>query len=120
MNVKYFRGFILGLTVLAVSACSKDKEATYLAQEVEQLYNVAQDFAEKKRWRVAAVAFDEVERQHPYSVWARRAQLMSAYSHYMSRRYDDAILAADRFLQLHPGNASAPYAYYLKALSYYN
>lgn len=120
MTVKYFRGFILGLTVLAVTACSKDKEEKYVAQEVEQLYNVAHDFADKKRWRIAAIAFDEVERQHPYSVWARRAQLMSAYSHYMSRRYDDAILAADRFLQLHPGNSAAPYAYYLKAVSYYN
>ncbi len=120
MIVKYFRGFILGLTVLAVAACSKDKEEKYVALEVEQLYNVAQDFADKKRWRIAAIAFDEVERQHPYSVWARRAQLMSAYSHYMSRRYDDAILAVDRFLQLHPGNRSAPYAYYLKAVSFYN
>ena len=120
MTVKYIRGFILGLTVLTVAACSKDKEQKYVAQEVEQLYNVAHDFADKKRWRIAAIAFDEVERQHPYSVWARRAQLMSAYSHYMSRKYDDAILAVDRFLQLHPGNSAAPYAYYLKALSYYN
>lgn len=118
--VNYFRGFILGLTILAVTACSKNKEETYIAQEVEQLYNVAHDFADRKRWRIAAIAFDEVERQHPYSVWARRAQLMSAYSHYMSRNYDDAILASDRFLQLHPGNVSAPYAYYLKAVSYYN
>ena len=110
----------MALTVLAVTACSKDKEKKYVAQEVEQLYNVAHDFADRKRWRIAAVAFDEVERQHPYSVWARRAQLMSAYSHYMSRRYDDAILASDRFLQLHPGNSAAPYAYYLKAVSYYN
>jgi outer membrane protein assembly factor BamD len=120
MMVNYFRGFILGLTILAVTACSKNKEETYIAQEVEQLYNVAHDFADRKRWRIAAIAFDEVERQHPYSVWARRAQLMSAYSHYMSRNYDDAILASDRFLQLHPGNVSAPYAYYLKAVSYYN
>lgn len=120
MSVKTIRGFILILSVLSIAACSKDDEEKYVAREVEQLYNVAHDYADRNQWRIAAIAFDEVERQHPYSVWARRAQLMSAYSHYMARRYDDAILAADRFLQLHPGNASAPYAYYLKAVSYYN
>jgi outer membrane protein assembly factor BamD len=52
-------------------------------------------------------------------VWARRAQLMSAFSHYAARQYSESILAAQRFLSLHPGNKDAPYAYYIIALSYY-
>jgi outer membrane protein assembly factor BamD len=63
--------------------------------------------------------FDEVERQHPYSVWARRSQLMSAFSYYLSRDYTESIASAQRFLSIHPGNRDAPYATYLIAIAYY-
>src|SRR4029078_7731458 len=66
-----------------------------------------------------AQGFYEVERQHPYSVWARRAILMSAYCYYQANKYTEAITAADRFIQLNAGNKEAPYAYYLKAVSLY-
>ena len=69
--------------------------------------------------RAAAKLFDEVERQHPYSVWARRAQLMSAFNYYLAEKYPDAISSARRFVTIHPGNAEAPYAQYLIAMSYY-
>ncbi len=85
----------------------------------EQIYAVALTQLDKGNWPQCAAAFDEVERQHPYSVWARRAILMSAYCHYQGNKYNDAILAADRFITLHPGNKDAPYAYYLKAVSLY-
>jgi outer membrane protein assembly factor BamD len=69
---------------------------------------------------MSAKLFDEVERQHPYSVWARRAQLMSSFSYYLARKYPEAISSAQRFLTIHPGNKEAPYANYLVAMSYYN
>jgi outer membrane protein assembly factor BamD len=68
---------------------------------------------------MAAKLFDEVERQHPYSIWARRAQLMSAFGYYMAQKYPDAVSSAQRFLTIHPGNKDAPYANYLIAMSYY-
>ncbi len=111
--------FVVGLSVL-IAACSKGRdEDTYIARDVEVLYLLGADQLEKGRDELAAAMFDEVERQHPYSSWARRAQLMSAYSYYRANSYDDAILAAERFLSLHPGNSDAPYAYYLIALSHY-
>src|SRR5258708_9452192 len=67
----------------------------------------------------AAKSFDEVERQHPYSVWATKAQLMSAYALYEAAKYGESIVDADRFIQLHPGHRDVAYAYYLKALDYY-
>ena len=67
----------------------------------------------------AAKLFEEVERQHPYSAWATKAQLMGAYSQYQRNKYDEALVLIDRFIQLHPGNRDAPYAYYLKGLCYY-
>lgn len=120
MTAKWLKTTVLGVALISVAACSsKDSEDRYVARDVEVLYNLGQDNLKKKNYRFAAAAFDEVERQHPYSVWARRAQLMAAYSHYMTNNYDDAVLAAERFLQLHPGNRSAAYAYYLIALCHY-
>ena len=69
--------------------------------------------------RQAAKEFEEVDRQHPYSVWATKAQIMAAFTYYQSNKYDDAIIALDRFIQLHPGHRDIPYAYYLKALCFY-
>ncbi|OYU72311.1 MAG: outer membrane protein assembly factor BamD, partial [Alphaproteobacteria bacterium PA3] len=74
---------------------------------------------DRGQFKRAAALFDEVERQHPYSVWARRAQLMSAFSYYAAREYNESTNSAQRFLSIHPGNRDAPYAYYLIALNYY-
>jgi outer membrane protein assembly factor BamD len=103
---------------LALAACA-DTEEPYVERPVEELYNVAADLLADGQYEAAAIAFDEVERQHPYSQWATRAQLMAAYAHYQADAYDEAIIAADRFLQLHPGHEDAAYARYLIALSYY-
>ena len=106
------------LAVLALAGCSSDQEE-YKERPVGELYNTAMDELLDGRTDQAAKDFDEVERQHPYSVWARKSQLMAAYAYYDSNQYDDAILAAQRFIELHPGNKDAPYAYYLVAICYY-
>jgi outer membrane protein assembly factor BamD len=111
---------LLAATVLA--GCSTGggvRDTAYVARDVETLYASAKDRLDRGNAKLAAALFDEVERQHPYSPWARRAQLMSAFSYYVSRDYTKAIQSAQRFLSIHPGNRDAPYAYYLIALSYY-
>ncbi len=110
----------LGLTACAGGGRTNDViDRKYVARDVATLYTLGRDTLDRGRYKQAAIIFDEVERQHPYSVWARRAQLMSAFSYYTAKEYQDAIGAAQRFLQLHPGNKDAPYAYYLIALSQY-
>ena len=94
-------------------------ETGYVARDAESLYTAAKGRLDRGDTRVAAALFDEVERQHPYSPWARRAQLMSAFTYYLRKDYTKAIESAQRFLSIHPGNKDAPYAYYLIALSYY-
>ena len=91
----------------------------YVARDVGTLYSLAKHRLDQGRYKEAAVLFDEVERQHPYSIWARRAQLMSAFSYYMDQSYTESIQSAQRFISVHPGNRDAPYAYYLVALGYY-
>lgn len=117
---RFCRGVGLGLVcALALAACSSDKEKKFVARELGALYNMGQDRLYDQRYTEAGAFFDEVERQHPYSQWARRAQLMSAYSYYLGNKYDDAILSAERFLSLHPGNRAASYAHYLIAICHY-
>ncbi|TXC68286.1 outer membrane protein assembly factor BamD [Sphingorhabdus soli] len=95
------------------------KDTSYVARDVDTLYLAAQNRLERGQYKVAAALFDEVERQHPYSPWARRAQLMSAYSYWLAQDHTKSIDAANRFLSIHPGNRDAPYASYLVALNYY-
>jgi outer membrane protein assembly factor BamD len=98
---------------------NKPKDTAFVARDVDTLYMAAKDRLDRGDTKVAAALFDEVERQHPYSPWARRAQLMSAFSYYVDRDYTKAIASAQRFLSIHPGNKDAPYAYYLIAISHY-
>ncbi len=104
--------------VALVTACAQD-EPKYVERQVDEIYNNAVNELERQNYTAAAKLFDEVERQHPYSVWATKAQLMAGYAHYEANDYDEAIIALDRFIQLHPGNRDIAYAHYLKALSYY-
>jgi outer membrane protein assembly factor BamD len=94
-------------------------DTRYVARDVNTLYNAARERLERGLYLQAAAIFDEVERQHPYSVWARRAQLMSAFSYYAANDHTKSIESARRFLSIHPGNRDAPYALYLIALNYY-
>jgi outer membrane protein assembly factor BamD len=108
----------LAIAALALASCASKKDA-YVDRSVEDLYNSAMDELQDQDYKQAANDFDETDRQHPYSVWATKAQLMSSYTLYEEGKYDDSIVAADRFIQLHPGHRDVAYAYYLKALDYY-
>jgi outer membrane protein assembly factor BamD len=105
--------------LLVLAACGDSKNKVVIEKPVDDLYNKAMDDLVAENYQSAAQTFDQVESQHPYSVWATKSQLMEVYANYADGRYDDAILAADRFIQLHPGNRDVGYAYYLKAICYY-
>lgn len=122
LRTSLVRAGILGASIATLTACgggSANEDVAYVARDVESLYGEAQRRLDRGNTLLAAALFDEVERQHPYSPWARRAQLMSAFSYYIARDYNKAIQNSQRFLSIHPGNKDAPYAYYLIALSYY-
>lgn len=108
----------LGLGLLGCSSTDKDKNR-YVERPVDQIYNEALNSLNAGEYEKAAKQFDDVEREHPYSVWATKAELMAAFAHYEANKYDDAILAAQRYIQLHPGDKDTAYAYYLIAICYY-
>jgi len=105
--------------LFALAACGGNKDQAYIEKPVDDLYNKAMDALLEENYTAAAKTFDEVDAQHPYSVWATKSQLMQIYAYFQNGSYNDAILAADRYIQLHPGNRDVTYAYYLKAVSYY-
>lgn len=118
------RLLVVGIAMSLLAACASTKEEepvhlVFIERPVESIYNRALDMLNDGNYRMAALYFDEVERQHPYSTWARRAMLFSAYSYYEANKYDDAVNATNRFISLHPGNKHAAYAYYLQAVCYY-
>jgi outer membrane protein assembly factor BamD len=114
-------GLALVLTAsLSVTACAgKDERTAYVERPVELLFATGAKRLDQRRWVEAVQYFDEVERQHPYSEWSRRSILMTLYARYQANDYAEAIQAADRFIQLYPGNPQVGYAYYMKAVSYY-
>ncbi|PWR24827.1 outer membrane protein assembly factor BamD [Zavarzinia aquatilis] len=114
------RSAALAVVVATLAACSNNSEPeAYVEKPVEPLYNEAADALAAERYNKAADLFLEVERQHPYSIWATKAQLMAAFAYYQAEKYAEAIDTAQRFIQLHPGNKDAAYAYYLVAVCYY-
>jgi outer membrane protein assembly factor BamD len=119
---------LLGLTV-PLSGCGTGalwdkfmaKDDTFVEVPADKLYNEGLYLMnEKHDPKAASKKFEEVDRQHPYSDWARKSQLMSAYAFYQSGDYDNCIGAATRYVTLHPGSPDAAYAQYLIAASHYD
>ncbi|MFM9852422.1 MAG: outer membrane protein assembly factor BamD [Sphingomonadaceae bacterium] len=125
MRIAFVRNIALlaaAAAIIPLAGCARTKtkaDTSYIARDVNTLYSAAKDRLDHKQYKLAAALFDEVERQHPYSAWARRAQLMSAFSYYLAADHTESTNSAQRFLSIHPGNRDAPYAYYLVALNYY-
>jgi outer membrane protein assembly factor BamD len=114
---------VAGFCALALAACAnnnkKKPRLAYEERPVELLYATGADRLDRHLWAQAVDYFQEVERQHPYSEWSRRAILMQAYAHYEANNYAEAVGDADRFISLYPGNPAAAYAHYLKAICYF-
>jgi outer membrane protein assembly factor BamD len=125
------RALVVLFALASLGACSgfnldsfnifAPKEEPTVDVPADQLYNQAVFLLnEKKDYKEAAKKFEEVDRQHPYSDWARKSLIMSAFAYYESRQYDDCIASAKRYISLHPGSAEAPYAQYLIGASYFD
>ncbi len=111
------------LALLLLAACASSPKAVkptdVAAVPVETLYNRGVDALQANDETTALAQFDQVEQNYPYSTWAVQAQLMQGYTEYKQQNYTDAIGTLDRYIQLHPANRDTAYAYYLRALSFY-
>jgi outer membrane protein assembly factor BamD len=114
------RQFGLVLTLALVAACSRERAAPVETRSPQEIYLSGEALLETGRPREAGEAFGEVERLYPYSEWAKRAMLMSAFAYHEGGLYAESRAAANRYLDFFPADADAPYAQYLIALSYYD
>jgi outer membrane protein assembly factor BamD len=115
----------LGLMLLALAVplagCASKDDIQIPDDPADKLYNEGLYLLNQRReYKDAAKKFEEVDRQHPYSDWARKALIMQAYAYYEAKEYDDSINAATRYVTLHPGSQDAAYAQYLMASSYFD
>lgn len=111
---------LIGLSACSTLSSKQKQKLAYVERPAEVIYLEGVDRMDIRDWDRAKLYFQEVERQHPFSKWSRRAMLMQAYANYRSADYEEAISTAQRFISLHPGNESTPYAYYLIAMSYFD
>ncbi len=113
----------VGASALMLSNCSssgRKAELAYIEKPVEQLYNEAALSVDRRQWAKATLEFQEVQRQHPYSEWAERAMLMTAYVQYRSKQYEDVVASAGEYIALYPSSEGAPYAHYLIGLTHFD
>lgn len=114
------------LVALSLGACSSmdffgPKSEVAPDEPADRLYNEGLFYLNvQHKPKDAVKKFEEVDRQHPYSDWARKALLMSAYANYEAGAYDECVAAAKRYITLHPGSPDAAYAQYLIGVSYYD
>lgn len=116
------RAAALVFTVTLLAGCNmfgsgKIKEEAIVPPEV--LYQTAIQEMDKQRYATAITALERLSRQHPYSDYNERAKLMEVYANYRIGRFEQAILAADRFLALYPRNKDVPYVLWIKGTAYY-
>jgi outer membrane protein assembly factor BamD len=113
---------VLALVAFSLGACSLlDKDTVVPDEPADKLYNEGLYLLNnKKDYKAAAKKFEEVDRQHPYSEWARKSLIMTAFAYYEAGAYDDSIGAARRYIALHPGSPDAAYAQYLIGSSHFD
>lgn len=116
---------LLGVLLMVPAGCARlgfggETEIAIESRSAEELFLAAEFDLEEGRPLRAARMFDEVERLYPYSEWAKRAMMMSAFAYYDASRFEDSRAAAERYLDFFPADQDAAYAQYLIALSYYD
>ncbi len=116
------RFVLMGCVVVLLAGCNlfgqpKIKEEAIVPPET--LYQQALDEMEKQRYVTAVATLEKLERQHPFSEFNEKAKLMEVYGNYRIGKFEEAILAADRYMALYPGSKEMPYVLYLKGNSYF-
>lgn len=123
LHIKFlFKFSIFSFMLLFLLSCAsnKNKEIEYSERSLHQIYSTALNNLLNNDYAEASLEFEEVERQHPYSEWAKKAIIMSAYSSYKNKDFLKAEANLSRFLNLYPASNFASYAQYLLGLSYFN
>ena len=113
---------IIFISSLILFSCTSGKLVAPESEgeKLSILYADALKKTKKKDYVDAAIIFEDIERQYPYSTWSGQAQLMAAFCYLRSDMYDESLNVIDRYLALNPGSKEIDYAYYMKGMNYFN
>lgn len=119
---KTFLNLILLLFITLLQACASsgdydDETTSYTAAE---LYKEARANLDNENYESAIQLYEKLESRFPYGEFAERSQLEIAYAYHKFDEPESSILAAERFIKLHPQHANVDYAYYLRGLTRFN
>ena len=116
-----FLAFIFLIPSCAIKERLEQKPVvTYNEKPPELLWEDATRYLKRQNYTEAAVAFEEIDKQHPYSKLAKQSKMMAAYAYYLNKDYENSIFAIQRFISLHPADKNMPYVLYLQGLCYYD
>jgi outer membrane protein assembly factor BamD len=112
----------VGAMVVLLAGCNLFGQPKIKEEEIvppDTLYQQALGEMDKQRYVTAVATLEKLERQHPYSEFNEKAKLMEVYANYRIGKFDEAIMAADRYMALYPGSKETAYVLYLKGNSYF-
>ena len=118
-KIKHIINVIFLLTLFVSCSDTKLQTPETEGERLQILYSNAMDLLNKKDYVDAATLFEDIERQYPYSKWSNQAQLMTSFCYYKSSMYNESLDSLERFIALYPGSKKISYAYYLRALNYF-
>lgn len=115
--IRVFR-LLPSFALLILAACAAPEEPDPTAgRSAEDVYQEARDHLDRENWQSAIELLEKLEARYPYGDHAQQAQLDIAYAYYKNTNYHSAVMAAERFIKLHPRHDHVDYAYYLRGLA---
>lgn len=115
--VKKFYAFLI---LFLVSCSTDDQKLTDAGFRSDiSLYKEAYNELKSRNYQKSSDLFTELDLMHPYSKWAAKGQLMSGFALYQANKYEEAIFALNKFINLNPSDKNLDYAFYLKGFCYY-
>ena len=114
--------FLISLTfMLLIISCSEKENIINkeLSETPEQLYAIAKLDLDKKLYEEAKLKFENINFKFPLSNEGIQSLLMIAFIEYAQLNYDEAIYKFDRVIKKYPSHKNIDYAYYMRAMCYF-
>jgi outer membrane protein assembly factor BamD len=120
LKKKYLKLLQVFFCILLLPNCSNNSKTVVLKETKDsQLFIKGQSFLKSNDYKKAAIEFDKIYLNYPFSTLAPRAEIMTAYSLFQDNQINEAIVKLNEFIEMNPIGEHTKYAQYLLAMSYY-
>jgi len=106
--------------ILILPNCSNNSKTVILKEAKDsQIFIKGQSLLKSNDYKNAAIEFDKIYLNYPFSSLAPRAEIMTAYSLFQDNQINEAIVKLVEFIEMNPTGEHTQYAQYLLAMSFY-